>query len=188
MEKVLKELLIRLGIRGLMTCLGFRKTTGSQDLPWPTKASLLASFNKLNTILSEEELKRMKHPSRLTVGARAFCKHAYRSSEGFWGIVKGTEAEKNAKAEACAKSIVDECIWVNAHILPHSEHIIEVSFLLSECAVPQQQGLRYPVDNQRGVPRLPGASDGRRPRQKVETLIIRLTFKLTSPQASRFLR
>lgn len=130
MEKVLKELLIRLGIRGVMTCLGFRKTTGSQDLPWPTKTSLLASFNKLNTILSEEELKRMKYPSRLTVGARAFCKHAYRSSEGFWGIVKGTEADKNAKAEACAKSIVDECIWCNAHILPHSEHIIEVSLQL----------------------------------------------------------
>jgi len=110
-----------------MTSLGFRKTTGSQDLPWPTKSCLLANFNKLNTILSDEELKRMKHPSRLTVGARAFCKHAHRSSEGFWGIVKGTEAEKNAKAEACAKKIVEECIWVNAHILPHSEHIIEVT-------------------------------------------------------------
>jgi hypothetical protein len=45
----------------------------------------------LTLIIGEEELKRMKHPSRLTVGARAFCKHAHRSSEGFWGSVKGTE-------------------------------------------------------------------------------------------------
>lgn len=77
--------------------------------------------------IDEEELKRMKHPSRLTVGARAFCKHAHRSSEGFWGIVKGTEAEKNTIAETAAKKIVDESIWINAHILPHSEHIIEVT-------------------------------------------------------------
>jgi hypothetical protein len=43
-------------------------------------------------VLGEEEMKRMKGQiSRLTVGARAFCKHAHRSSEGFWGQVKGTE-------------------------------------------------------------------------------------------------
>jgi hypothetical protein len=69
----------------------------------------------------------MKHPSRLTVGARALCKHAHRSSEGFWGQIKGTEAEKNEMAETIARLIIDECIWVNAHILPHSEHIIEVT-------------------------------------------------------------
>ena len=52
MQKDLKELLLQLGIRGLMTMLGMRKTVGSQDLPWPQSSVLLLNFNKLNTILS----------------------------------------------------------------------------------------------------------------------------------------
>jgi hypothetical protein len=87
---------------------------------------MFASFSQLNTILSEEELKRLKGPqARLTVGARAFCKHAHRSSEGFWGTVKGREEEKNQAAEKIARSIVDQAVWVNLHTLPHQEHIVE---------------------------------------------------------------
>lgn len=71
-------------------------------------------------------MKRIRNPSKLTVGARAWCKHAHRSSEGFWGFAKGTELEKNDAAEVVAKQIIDECVWINAHILPHSEYIIEV--------------------------------------------------------------
>ena len=70
-------------------------------------------------------MKRIKNPPRLTVGARAWCKHGHRSSEGFWGQVKGTEIEKNEAADNIARLIIDECVWINAHILPHSEHIIE---------------------------------------------------------------
>lgn len=71
-------------------------------------------------------MKRLKNPPKLTVGARALCKHAHRSSEGFWGQVKGTEVEKNESADIIANKIVDECSWINLHILPHSEMIIEV--------------------------------------------------------------
>jgi hypothetical protein len=60
------------------------------------------------------------------VGARALCKHAHRSSEGFWGVPKGTEIEKNELANSIAKIIVDECVWINIHLLPHQEFIIEV--------------------------------------------------------------
>lgn len=67
--------------------------------------------------LGEEELKRLKYPPRLTVGARALMKHAHRSSEGFWGCIKGSEEQKNEMAEAIARLIIDECIWINAHIL-----------------------------------------------------------------------
>jgi hypothetical protein len=56
MEKDLKEFLISIGIRGFMTILGFRKTTGSQDLPWPIRKTLLENFNKLNTALSKLKL------------------------------------------------------------------------------------------------------------------------------------
>lgn len=60
------------------------------------------------------------------MGARALCKHAHRSSEGFWGNPKGTESEKNEQAENVAKNIVNECVWINAHILSHNEMILEV--------------------------------------------------------------
>ena len=113
--------------------IGFRKTTGSQDIVWPGKQQLLDNFNSPNSILSnlkvlllqmvntvaEDEAKRIKNPSKLTVGARALTKHAHRSSEGFWGSPKGTEIEKNEVANNIANLIVNECVWINVHILPH---------------------------------------------------------------------
>lgn len=53
------------------------------------------------------------------MGARALSKHAHRSSEGFWGVVKGTELEKNSHANNVAKGIVESATWINVHILPH---------------------------------------------------------------------
>ena len=74
-------------------------------------------------MLTEEErlrLKKLKNqPSKLTVGARALCKHAHRSSEGFWGDPRGTEIVKNEYAELKAAQIIKECVWVNLHLLPH---------------------------------------------------------------------
>lgn len=80
--------------------LGMRKTAGSQDIPWPSIEALKEGFNKPNTVLSPEELLRFKKlvPSKLSVGARALCKHAPRSSEGFWGEPRGTETQKNEHA------------------------------------------------------------------------------------------
>lgn len=106
-------------------------------------------------MVGEEELNRQKHPSRLTVGARALTKHAHRSSEGFWGLIKGTEAEKNDSAETVARLIIDECIWVNAHILPHSEHIIE-------CRNSKGYGIRWTIKGEfRGFlePQMEGGHD-----------------------------
>ena len=100
-------------------------------------------------------MKRQKHPPRLTVGARALCKHAHRSSEGFWGVIKGTEAEKNEMAQKTAVSILKECIWVNAHILPHSEHIIE-------CRNEKGYGIRWTIKGEfRGFlePQMEGGHD-----------------------------
>ncbi len=56
MEKELRDLFMSLGVRGFMTMLGFRKTVGSQDLPWPSKSVLLQNFNKLHTVLSNPDL------------------------------------------------------------------------------------------------------------------------------------
>jgi hypothetical protein len=54
-------------------------------------------------------------------------KHAHRSAEGFWGNPVGKEIVKNELAETVLHKIVDNCIWINIHILPHNEIIIEVN-------------------------------------------------------------
>lgn len=75
-----------------MTLLGFRSTTGSQTLVWPCKEILINGFNKRHTappVIDEtsppEVVKQAKNVSKLSVGARALCKHAHRSAKGFWG-------------------------------------------------------------------------------------------------------
>ena len=54
--KLLKRLVLSLGIRGIQTIMGLRKTTGSQDIVWPSHKALLEGFNKQHTILSLEEI------------------------------------------------------------------------------------------------------------------------------------
>lgn len=100
--KCLKRFILRIGMRGILTMAGFRKTTGSQDIPWPSPKLLLDSFNKPNIVMSLEEIQRCKANgkgySTLTVGGRAWCKHSHRSSDGWWGYATGTEVEKNEHA------------------------------------------------------------------------------------------
>ena len=106
--------------RGILTMIGFRKTTGSQEFPWPETKVIQTSFNRPNTILTvEERRRRLNPPSKLTVGARGLTKHAHRSSEGFWGENRGTEAQKNENARQKLNLIIKEAVWVNLHLLPH---------------------------------------------------------------------
>jgi hypothetical protein len=70
-------------------CIGVRSTQGSvAKFLIPTRAALERGFTALHT-RPEEESK--KNKSMLSVGARALSKHSYRSSEGFWGNVRGSE-------------------------------------------------------------------------------------------------
>jgi hypothetical protein len=69
---------------------------------------------------------RQKPPSPLTVGARALAKHAHRASDGWWGACTGSEAAKNAWAQAAVLRILRGAVWVNTHLLPHSEAVVEV--------------------------------------------------------------
>lgn len=134
------DLLQALEARGVMTMIGFRKTQGSQEKAWPSSDDLLETFNKPNQILTEEERQRLKklknQPSKLTVGARALCKHAHRSSEGFWGDPRGTELVKNQYAAQKASQIIKDCVWVNLHLLPHQEMTIE-------CRIELGYGMRW---------------------------------------------
>ena len=70
-------------------------------------------------MLSEEQLKNKKSVSKLTVGARALTKHAHRSSEGFWGEMKGSEVKKNEEANLKLEEIINTAIWVNVHLIVH---------------------------------------------------------------------
>ena len=56
LQKELLEFFISLGPFGFLICLGVRKTTGSQEMVLPSERNkLLDGFNKLHTVLSEEE-------------------------------------------------------------------------------------------------------------------------------------
>ena len=90
--------------------------------------------------MTPEELRRAKklNPSILSVGARALCKHAHRSSEGYWGEPRGTESLKNEHAKQKADLILNECVWINLHSLPQNEYIIE-------CRVEQGYGIRWTI-------------------------------------------
>ena len=120
--------------------LGHRKTAGSQDISWPSLFELKESFNRPHTVLTEEQKQKQKNPaSKLTVGARALTKHCHRSSEGFWGQFRGTEEKKNIDANKKLDEILRDCIWINVHIIVHSEIIVE-------CRIEQGYGMRWTGD------------------------------------------
>ena len=121
LQKDICEFLCLLGTRGFLTCLGVRRTIGTQDsvLP-PDIDELTEMYCRLNKPLTEEELRCNPNPSLLTVGARAVQKHASRNP-GLWidkSTMNGmTEAEKNAKAMQVIGRIIQNCQWINIHTL-----------------------------------------------------------------------
>lgn len=64
LQKEICEFLCLLEPRGFLICLGIRKTIGSQDtvLP-PERAELESMYNRLNKVLTEEELLNSLNPS-----------------------------------------------------------------------------------------------------------------------------
>lgn len=61
------EFFVSLEPRGFLSCLGLRKTIGTSDnnLP-PDRKALIENFNRLYTVLPEEEYSRNKNPPLLT--------------------------------------------------------------------------------------------------------------------------
>lgn len=120
-----EELIVSLGPRGFLTCLGVRETVGSVSACSLPPYSLLENlFNDMNT--TEEERKHPHSHSILTVGARALTKHAHRSSEGFWGQVNGSETRKNEIAAELLSRLAKNCVWINIHQLPGNEPVLEI--------------------------------------------------------------
>lgn len=128
MAEQIDKILAGIGIRGILTMLGVRKTIASGDMILPDKTLLIKNFCKPISEMTEEEKIKRKISEKLIVGARAITKHAKRSSEGFWGSGVGNEAERNSQARTALDKIMTNCIWTNIHSLPHNEYMVEVFF------------------------------------------------------------
>lgn len=112
-----EQLLAVLGHRGVGTLLGLRATVGSVFVVPPDRDSLRLAFRQRH---------RPASASTLTVGARALAKHCHRCSAGWWGDCTGSEAEKNAHADAVCERLLSEAVWLNAHCLVGGVTVFEV--------------------------------------------------------------
>ena len=117
--------------RDLLTFLGIRKTKGSINTNIPLDKNILINkFKELNNI-----------KSKLTVGAKALCKHSHRSvTDSFWPGQGGKEIEKNQNAEKMLNLFLNECVWINIHLLPHDLIIIELR-------IDKGYGIRWQVND-----------------------------------------
>lgn len=119
----------------------------------------------------------LRNRSILTVGARALCKHAPRSSDGFWtrndmiGPPKnassiasvtvpltGSEAEKNRKAFEKLQEILDHCVWINLHSMLNAGSVRE-SICILEVRVATGHGARWSWINPTNIACDPFSSD-----------------------------
>eukprot|EP00899_Mesostigma_viride_P013665 jgi/Mesvir1/2229/Mv14006-RA.1 len=142
MATILKSL----GLEGMREIFRQRRTVGSLlGVFPPSRRELLASFSAL-------------HPKSrdLTVGARAFCKHAHRCSSNWWGDASGSVAQKNARAAQVVDTILQGATWMNVHRLPHDLPVFEAR-------VAQGYGARWSADGSqfRGFvePQMPGGHE-----------------------------
>ncbi|EFA76408.1 hypothetical protein PPL_10173 [Heterostelium album PN500] len=129
-DKVKELITSQLNLDRLLNMLGMRKTVGSSSAIPHGPVRLMNSANLPHTPGSA---------SRLSVSARAFCKHANRSENSFWGSGKGPELDKNQRSEKTIIRILRDSTWINMHALPHNIIILEV-----RCS--ESYGLRWGCD------------------------------------------
>ncbi|CAK7322658.1 unnamed protein product [Dovyalis caffra] len=104
---------------GVQSLLGLADTGGtvSNALP-PPRSTLLSSFISLYN----PNIK----GSALTHGARALAKHAQRSSDGYWGVLGGSDSTKNRLAMDVIDRLIASCCWSNIHIVPQHGAVFEI--------------------------------------------------------------
>ena len=102
---------------GVMHLLGMRRSVRSVTTLPPPRTTLLRSFQQLH---------KPNGKAKLTVGARAHCKHCHRSQCSWWGSGNGSEPTKNARAVEVAHRILDAAVWLNIHLLPHDVPVMEI--------------------------------------------------------------
>lgn len=135
-----KKWLRAAGSAGIFAVLGCRRTIGS--VKYQSSQRKRTDLNDVNhseiyllppsidqLMRSSRKFHKPNSKSQLTVAARALAKHAHRGDEGFFGIIKGSESEKNYHAEAIVHKIVSQAAWVNIHCfggIEESRPVIEV--------------------------------------------------------------
>lgn len=147
--KIVVNFLESIGLRGFMTILGFRMTPGSCEGGLPKKSDLYKSFNAIfkkegedkkdensrrgggSKNYNKKDDKDNKYITKITVGARALSKHSDRTNDNFWGNCNGNELERNINANEIFNKIMNDCVWMNIHYLPHSNKIFEVSIIIT---------------------------------------------------------
>jgi len=117
------------GQDGIYAILGCRRTIGTVQLSSTTPPSYL--FPPTIPQLLDASRKRYKPntKSSLTVAARALAKHAHRGAEQFFGILKGSEAQKNEYADRVIHRLIDEAMWMNVHCfggIDESNPVLEI--------------------------------------------------------------
>ncbi|XP_015583632.1 uncharacterized protein LOC8284754 isoform X2 [Ricinus communis] len=115
----LARMLSGLGYTGIQSLLGIAHTVGtiSDALP-PSRSTLLSSF----TLPYRPNVK----GSALTHGARALAKHSERCSIKYWGILDGSNSNKNMLALNVINRLIASCRWSNVHIVPQHGAVFEI--------------------------------------------------------------
>ncbi|KAJ4795490.1 RNA-binding ASCH domain protein [Rhynchospora pubera] len=115
----MKEILNGLGYDGVGRLLGMVRTAGTvlDALP-PSRSVLVSSAGRSY----QPDIK----GSTLTDAARALTKHAERSSEGWWGHLKGNDSQKNQLASQVINQLLDDCCWMNVHLIQPYGPVFEI--------------------------------------------------------------
>ena len=131
LKRELTDFFVALQPRGILTCLGVRRTNSSidEELP-PEKNQLILQFNRLHTVLTDEQLCGNSNPPILTVGARAIQKHMMRANGAFWGPLFGkSDKKRNDQANKKIRELFARITWINVLTLSRAtadQIIVEV--------------------------------------------------------------
>ena len=128
----LRQILVGLGPRGVLSLLGQRWTAGSCNVLPPSWEEMYAAFQQPH---------RLNIPGcTLTVGGRAIAKHSHRGEEGFWARtaaqtagggksdiqIRGGDTSKNAAASRVLVKLLESAAWANTHALPGGVLVHEI--------------------------------------------------------------
>lgn len=102
------------GQDGIYAILGCRRTRGTIQLS-SSPPSYLIPPTVPHLLDASRKLHKPDTKSSLTVAARALAKHAHRGTERFFGILNGSEAQKNEHADRVIQRLIDEAMWINIH-------------------------------------------------------------------------
>ena len=103
------------GDDGIYAFLGCRRTIGTIQLSSSSPPSYLLPPTIPQLLTASRTLHKPHTKSSLAVAARALAKHAHRGTEQFFGILKGSEAQKNEHADRVVQRLINEAMWMNIH-------------------------------------------------------------------------